>query len=151
MRKKQPLTLTLSCILSILCVHRCYRLLHVLHAEGWAALHSSYQTPASCISVRVKALSDLVSFSVVTVHYRLVSLSFSLPATCQSVSQHWIANLVTEVLVCPVPFQFLFLSNFYFVKLKFLMFLCLSWEAGKFCASLPQLALAAAPYSWQVA
>ena len=39
------------------CELTCYRLFHVVKAKGRTVLHSSYQTLASYISVRQKALS----------------------------------------------------------------------------------------------
>ena len=50
----------------------CYHFIHVVLAEGWTVLCSSYLTLASCISVKEQALSHLAFYSVQYVHHRLV-------------------------------------------------------------------------------
>lgn len=106
----------------------CYRLIHRVHAVGWTVLHSSYQTLASCISVRVKALSHLAPPPLSRLSTTDYCWSLSLLTTRKNVSLHWIGHLVSEVQAylyeCFVCNYFShFFSNFYVVKSIFLLFL----------------------------
>lgn len=106
----------LSCFLKILFVDLCCHLIHAVNAEGWTVLLTSYQTLASCISVREEALSHLALSSV---HHRLVKRSQL--TICKNGSLFWIGHLVTEVLVLFTSTVFLF---FFSEEAKRLEFAC---------------------------